>query len=328
MNQRRRLLAFLAFTPAAAWPQPAAGQYRIALLSAGFSPSDKSHPSWPAFFDRMRALGYEEGRNVTYDMRNAAGTSEQVPKMARELVAGRPHLIVVTGSTEAVAVSEVTSSIPIVMMHGSYDPVRLGLAASLARPGRNLTGMISTIDGFSEKALELLIEAIPTAKRISVLGNPSAAHYPEFRKELERVAAAKGIALLPTAEAARPEELEAAFGRIVKERPQAAMIHHDALFWIHRRRIIAFAAQTRLPVMYRFTEDVEAGGLMAFATEYRALYARAPVFVDKILKGAKPGDIPIEQPTRFGLWINLKTARELGLKIPSAVLARAERVIE
>ena len=328
MLSRRSALALLAFAPAIAWPQPATGQHRIAVLSAGASPKEKGHPNWPTFFARMGELGYVEGRNVTYDVRNAAGASAQLSKLAHELVAGKPDLIVVTGSSEAVAVSKATAIIPIVMMHGSYDPVRQGLAASFARPGRNLTGMISTIDGFSEKALELLTEAIPSARRISVLANPRASHYPDFRRELERAAAGKGIALLPTAEATRPEELEAAFDRIAKERPQAAVIHHDALFWVQRGRIIAFAAQARLPVMYRFTEDVEAGGLMAYATEYRALYARAPVFVDKILKGARPGDIPIEQPTRFGLWINQKTARALGITFPQTVLTRAERVIE
>ena len=161
-----------------------------------------------------------------------------------------------------------------------------------------------------------------------MLGNPTQPNYADVRQELERVAADKGVTLLPTFEARRPEEVEPALDRIAKDKPQALMVLVHALFVLHRKRIVAFAAQAKVPAMHGFTEDVEAGGLMAFAVETRTLYARAPVFVDKILKGAKPGDIPIEQPTRFGLWINLKTARALGVTIPPAVLVRAERVIE
>ncbi|HEY8265961.1 MAG TPA: ABC transporter substrate-binding protein, partial [Steroidobacteraceae bacterium] len=245
-----------------------------------------------------------------------------------ELVAARPQLIVVTGTSEAVAAARATTTIPIVMIHGSYDPVELGLAQSLARPGRNLTGMISTIPGFSAKALEFLIEVLPNAKRIGVLANPAASHFVAFMKELEGVAAAKRITLLPISEAKGPREIDAALAAIAAAKPQAMIVHHDALFFIQRQRIIDFCARARLPAMYRFTEDVEAGGLMSYAAQYRELYARAAIFVEKILKGSKPGDIPIEQPTRFGLWINLKTAEVLGLRIPQAVLLRADRVIE
>jgi putative ABC transport system substrate-binding protein len=275
----------------------------------------------------MRKLGYEEGRNVVYEMRYAEGTPARFPQLARELIATGVELIVVTGATEAVVVSQATTTIPIVAIHVG-DPVGLGLAASLARPGRNLTGSTLTIPGFSAKALELLIEAFPSARRIGVLGNPTQVNYADQRQELERVTADKGVTLLPTSGATRPEELESALDRIAKDKPQAMIVLAHALFLLHRKRVIAFAAQAKVPAMFGFTEDAEAGGLMAYAVETRTLYARAPVFVDKILKGAKPGDIPIEQPTRFGLWINLKTARALGVTIPPAVLARADRVIE
>ena len=208
------------------------------------------------------------------------------------------------------------------------DPVELGLAASLARPGRNLTGSTLHIPGFTAKALELLIEAFPNARRIAVLGNPTQPNYADDRQSLERVAASKGVTLLPTSEATRPEELEPALDRIAKDKPQAMVVLIAALFLLNRKRVIAFAAQAGVPTMYPSTEDVEAGGLMGFAVELRVLYARAPVFVDKILKGAKPGDLRIEQPTRFGLWLNLKTAKALGLKIPQSLLIRADRVIE
>jgi putative ABC transport system substrate-binding protein len=327
MNLRRRLLAFLAFAPAAAWAQPAPGVHRIGTLSGGFSPKSKDQQFWPTFFEAMRKLGYEDGRNVVYEMRYAEGTPARFPQLARELIATGVQLIVVTGATEAVVLSRETSTIPIVAIHVA-DPVALGLAASLARPGRNLTGSTLSIPGFNAKALELLIEAVPHAKRIGVLGNPTQVNYADQRQELERVAANKGVTLLPTVGATRPEELESALDRMANDKPHAMMVLVAALFQLHRQRVIAFAAQAKVPTMYGWTGDVEAGGLLAFAVETRALFARAPVFIDKILKGAKPGDIPIEQPTRFGLWINLKTAKALGLKIPQTVLLRADQVIE
>ena len=297
------------------------------MLSGGDSPKAKEQANWPTFFAGMRELGYEEGRNVVYEFRYAEGTPARFPQLARELVASGVQLIVLTGATEAVAAMRATATIPIVTILAS-DPVELGLAVSLARPGRNLTGSTGSIPGFSAKALELLIEAFPKAKRIGVLGNPTQPNYADQRQELERVAADKRVTLLPTSGATRPEELESALERVAKDKPQVMMVLGHALFTIHRQRVIAFAAQARVPAMYAWTDHVEAGGLMAYAVETPVLYARAPVFVDKILKGAKPGDIPIERPTRFGLWINLKTAKALGLGIPQSLLIRADRVIE
>jgi len=327
MLSRRDVLAYLATLPAIAWAQPTPGMHRIGVLSAGYSPRAKDHPNFPTFFAAMRKLGYDEGRNVVYEVRNAGGTTARLPHLARELIASGVQLVVVTGSSEANAMFRVTATLPIVMIHAT-DPVELGFAVSLARPGRNLTGLISTTAGFSAKALALLLEAVPHAKQIGVLGNPGHVSYADYRKEMEQYAEEKRITLLPTTNASRPEELDSAFQRVLADKPHALIVQPDALFFVHRQRIIAFAAQSKLPVMYRFTEDVEAGGLMAFATQYRDLYARAPVFVDKILKGAKPGEIPIEQPTRFGLWVNLNTARALGFTFPPTVLARADRVIE
>ena len=329
VRRRQFLIAAgaLLAAPLAAEAQPSPGVHRIGTLSGGVSPKAKEQRIWPAFFAAMRKLGYEEGRNVVYEMRYAEGTPARFPQLARELIASGVNLIVCTGATEAVVLSRATSTIPIVAIHVA-DPVGLGVAESLARPGRNLTGSTLSIPGFSAKALELLIEAFPNAKRIGVLGNPTQVNYADQRQELERVAAIKGVTLLPTCEATRPEELESALNRMAKDKPDAMVVLAHALFLIHRQRVIAFAAQAKLPAMYGFTEDAEAGGLMAFAVETRTLYARAPVFVDKILKGAKPGDIPIEQPTHFGLWLNLKTARALGVKFPPVILTRADRVIE
>jgi hypothetical protein len=229
MNLRRRLLAFLVVAPAAAWAQPAAGIHRIGTLSGGFSPKAKEQEIWPVFFEGMRKLGYEEGRNVVYEFRYAEGSPARFPQLASELVATGVQLIVVTGSTEAVAASRATATVPIVAIHAT-DPVELGLAVNLARPGRNLTGSTLTMPGFAAKSLELLTEAFPNAKRISVLGNPTQPNYADFRQELERVAADKAITLLPTSEAKRPEELEAALDRIAKEKPQAMLVLVHALF--------------------------------------------------------------------------------------------------
>jgi putative tryptophan/tyrosine transport system substrate-binding protein len=325
MNPRRRQLALFALVPAAAWSQPAAGVHRIGVLSGGFNP--KESKSWQNFFDGMRKLGYEEGRNVVYEVRYSEGVPARFPQLARELVAAGVELIVVTGSSEAVAAGGATATIPIVAILVG-DPVELGLAVSLARPGRNLTGSTLRIPGFTAKALELLIEALPNARRIGVLANPTQPNYADDRRDLERVAADKGVMLLPTSEARRPEEIESALDRVTKDKPQALVVLAHAMFILNRQRILDFAAQAKLPTMHPYTEDVEAGGLMSFAVETRSLYARAPVFVDKILRGTKAGDIPIEQPTRFGLWVNLTTARALGAQQHGLRDRDAERVIE
>ena len=307
------------------WAQPAPGVHAIGLLSGGTDP--RINRNWAEFFSSMRGLGYEEGRNVSYDIRYADGSPDRLPQLARDVVAAKPRLIVTSGGAEAVAARQATAVIPIVMVQAG-DPVGLGLAASLARPGGNVTGLTNRIPGFLEKALSLLCDAIPSAKRIGVLGNPDYPSYVEHRHELDRAAASRNVVLLPTAEARRPADLAAAFERLAQDRPQALMVLPDVLFFVRRREVIDFAAQSKLPAMYGFTEDAEAGGLMAFATVYRDLHSRAPVFVDRILKGANPAEMPIEQPTRFGLWLNLKTAKVLGITIPQSVLLRADRVID
>ena len=173
-----------------------------------------------------------------------------------------------------------------------------------------------------------MVEAYASAKRIAVLANPSAASYKDFRREQEHAAASVGVDLLPMAAATRPNELAASFANIIQHRAQAMLVINDVLFFVHRQRVIEFAAKARLPVMYCFTEDVEAGGLMAYAVNYRDLYIRVPIFVDKILKGARPGDIAIEQPTRYELQLNLKTAKALGIKFAQSILLQATKMME
>ena len=326
MISRRNALAFLSLAPAIGWAQPAPGMHRIGVLTGGDKP-DPDGRNFSALLENMRKLGYEEGRNIKYEYRYAEGVPARFTRLAKELVQSGVRLILVSGSTEAVAAAKATSTIPIVAVHIG-DPVELGLATSLARPGRNLTGSTLRVPGYAAKQMELLIEAFPKARRISILGNPAQPNFVDDRKLMESVAAKKGVSLLPTSEATRPEELDTAFQRVLDQQPDALIVPSLALFLLHRERITTFAEKAKLPALYTWIEDVESGGLMAFGVDTRALYARAPVFIDKILKGAKPGEIPIEQPTRFGLWLNMKAARTLGVTFPRTILARGEPIIE
>jgi len=297
---------------------------RIGVLSGG---GLQGNTNWDAFYSSMRGMGYVEGRDVVYERRAAQGEPERLPRLARELVATNPRLIVTTGGWEVIAARQATTRIPIVMIFGT-DPVGTGVADSLARPGGNVTGLTRSIPGFYEKSVELLSQALPSAKRIGVLENSGSLAYPPYRRELEHGAAKLGLILLPSADARKPEDLQPAFRKLERQQPDAMFVHSDVLFFTQRNSVVRFAADTAIPAMYGFTEDVEAGGLMSFAVQLRDLYVRAPVFIDKILKGEKPADIPIEQPTRVGLWINLATARALRLTIPAALLLQAEKVIQ
>jgi putative ABC transport system substrate-binding protein len=300
--------------------------HRIGTLTGGTGPDPKGR-NFPAFLESMRKLGYEEGRNVVYEHRFAQGAPARFPQLARELVESKVRLILVTGSTEAVAAARATPTIPIVAVHVG-DPVELRLAASLARPGRNVTGMTIRVPGYPAKQMELLVEAFPKARRISILGNPAQPNFTDDRKLMEGVAAKKGVSLLPTSEATRPEEIDVALQRVLGQRPDALIVPSLALFLLKRDQITAFAERAKLPALYTWIEEVESGGLIAYGVDVRALWGRAPVFIDKILKGEKPGDIPIEQPTRYGVWLNMKTARAIGVKFPPTILARGEALIE
>lgn len=326
--QRRKLILGIAALgalapPFEAWSQRVAAK-RIGMLSGG---DLQGTPNWDAFYENMRSLGYVEGRDVIYDRQAAAGEPQRLPQMARELVARKPDLLVTTGASEALAARAATSTIPIVMMFGG-DPVGAGLAVSLAHPGGNVTGLTRFIPGFIAKSVEMLHDALPLAKRIAVLENPLAPTYTQYHQELVRAAASLGLTLMPPASASRPEDLEVAFTKIEQQQPDALFVTSDVLFYTQRARIVQFVVRRQLPSLHSFTEDVDAGGLMAYAVEFRELYERAPIFIDKIFKGTPPAELPIELPTRIGLWVNLKTARTLGLKIPQSVLLRAVKTIE
>ena len=277
------------------------------------------------FREGLRDLGYVEERNLSIEYRWAEGKYERFPALIAELIALKVDVIVTAGTAASLAVKKATTSIPLVTIVG--DPVAVGLIASLARPGGNITGL-STITGELEgKRLELLREVVPKLSSIAVLWNPANAFLVGAEKDVQ--AAAQVLRMRVQSLPVRaPEEFDNAFAAIVRERPGALLVLADRLFLHNRARIVDFGAKHRLPGVYTHRELVEAGGLMSFGPSYAGMHRRAAYYVDKILKGAKPADLPVEQPTKFELVINLKPAKAFGLTIPQSVLLRATEVIE
>jgi putative tryptophan/tyrosine transport system substrate-binding protein len=311
--------------PLAAGAQQAGKVYRIAYLSA---PTRESvEQVLQAFLRTLRELGWVEGQNLIIEYRWAEGKIERLPALAAELVQLKVDVIVAPAGSAALAAKNATSSIPIVMIFPA-DPVELRLIASLARPGGNVTGTTSTpgpeIFG---KQLQFLKETIPNATRVAVLWNPADPRVAPRMNELE-VSARTLHFHLQHMEARGPEEFDSAFAAMARERAEALLVSRGATFLAHRTRIAELAAKGRLPTMYSYRENVEAGGLMAYAVNMTDFIGRAALYVDKILKGAKPADLPVEQPTKFALIINLKAAKALGLTIPQSLLLRADEVIQ
>ena len=299
---------------------------RIGVLMPGTGPRADARILEP-FRRGMRDLGWVEGKNILIEYRWAEGRSERIPELVAELVRLNVDVIF-AGSTEiTVAARQATSTIPIVMATAG-DPVTLGLVASLARPGGNVTGLSFSVglEHFA-KQLELLKEVVPSVRRVAVLFNPE---NPSHRPAVERVGdAARSVGVrLQVLEARTPDDFERAFAAMARAHAEALLVLPDAMHLYHRLRLQGFVARSRLPAIYSFPQHVEAGGLMSYATDIRDNFRRAAGYVDKILKGAKPADMPVEQPTKFELAINLKTAKALALTIPPALLARADQVIE
>ena len=332
---RRIVLAVaLAFSvllaPLAADAQQAAGKvYRIGFLSVLGAPT----PSTPAgvleaFRQGLRELGWVEGQNIVIDYRFAEGRFDRLPDLAAELVRLKVDIIVAVATQGVAAAKNATETIPIVMISGSADPVGLGFIASLARPGGNVTGLSYSVGPeILGKGLELLMEIVPKVRRVAILSNPASPVQPLFIREVKVAARSLGVQL-QLLEARGPNEFDGAFAAMAKERVGALLVVADSIFILHRTRLADLAARSRLPAAYGGRENVEAGGLMSYGPSVRDLFRRAATFVDKILKGAKPADLPVEQPTKFELVINLKTAKALGLTIPPSVLIRADEVIQ
>jgi putative ABC transport system substrate-binding protein len=274
----------------------------------------------------LRDLGWIEGRNLAFELRFAEGKLDRLPQLAAELVRAKVDVIVTGSNPGALAAKTATTAIPIVMVT-TGDPVQGGLVTSLARPGGNITGVTALGQALNAKRLELLKEAVPSVKRVAVLTNPASPYTEPFLQESGAAAQALGIEVR-VLEARESDDLEKAFEAITNVHAEALMVLADVLFLTHRRRIVELAVKNRLPTIYGERGSVQAGGLMFYGASLPDMYRRAATYVDKILKGAKPADLPVEQPTKFALVINLKTAKALGIDIPPTLLARTDEVIE
>ena len=282
-----------------------------------------------AFRQGLRDLGYVEGRNVVIEYRDAEGKHERLPALAAELVALKVDVIVAPPTPAALAAKQVTKTIPIVFAAVS-DPVSSGLVTSLARPGGNVTGLSDLTPELVGKCLEQLKQAVPGVSRAAVLWQPGAfgeRTEKDLLKAAEVAARALGVRL-QFVEARGPDDFDRAFSKMTSARADALTVLPTAMFVSERRRLVDLAAKNRLPTVFPYRESVDAGGLMSYGPNLADMYRRAATYVDKILKGAKPGDLPVEQPTKFELDINAKTAKALSLTIPQSVLLRADQVIQ
>ena len=313
--------------PLAADAQQAAKNTRIGYLAINLAANPHLHE---AFRQGLRDLGYVEGRNVVIEYRDAEGKVERLPALAAELVALKVDVIVVGGSTvAALAAKQATRTLPIVFASAG-DPVGSGLVTSLARPGGNVTGLSNLTSELVGKRLELLTQAVPGVSQVAVLRLPGALGERTAKDMLtgaEVAARALGVRL-QFVEARGPDEFDRAFSDMTRARAGALTVLPSNMFLREHRRLVDLAAKNRLPAVYFSRDFVDAGGLMSYGANGPDLYRRAATSVDKILKGAKPGDLPVEQPTKFELAINLKTARTLGLTLPPGLIARADQVIE
>ena len=306
--------------PLAAGAQQAGRIPRIGILRPG-SPPD---PLVEAFRQGLHELGYAEGRNISIEYRWAEGRDERLPSLAADLV--RLQVDVIVAGAAAMAAKQATKDIPIVMPLGFSDPVKVGLVASLGRPGGNVTGLTSLSEELPGKWMELIKETLPRVSRVAVLWDPVG---DPNQVRVSELAARSLDVRLQVLKVGRPDGIDGAFIGAKENHAGALIVLGSPIFYAHRPRLIELAARHRLPTIYPQREFVAgSGGLMSYGADYRDQFRRAATYVDKILKGAKPADLPIEQPTKFELVINLKTAKALGLTIPPSVLGRADQVIE
>lgn len=325
--ERRSFVAGMAFVlaiPLVAWAQPAGKVYRVGVLV--LAPLAARPQQWEAFRQGMRDHGYVQGQNVVLDFRSAEGKPERLAGLVAEMIQANMDVIVVSGTESAQTAQKTTKTIPIVMANVG-DPVGAGLVASLARPGGNVTGLSLLATELSAKRLELLKEILPGVTRVAVLWNPNNASVAlKFR---ETAGAARVLGLqLQSLEARNRGDLETQFHAATRARADALVTADDQFLSSQRTLIADLAVRHRLPVMSEFREFAEVGGLCSYGPSLTDLARRAASYVDRILKGARPEDLPVEQPTQFELSINLRTARELGLTVPASVLLRADKLIE
>jgi ABC-type uncharacterized transport system substrate-binding protein len=315
------LIIGLALAPILLDAQPSDKTYRIGVLER--TPPVTNTANLDGFRQGLRALGYVEGKNLVIDYRSADGHDDRFPELAAELAQLKVDLIVTRGTPAALAAKRATASIPVVIT-GVGDPVGQGIIASLARPGGNVTGLSATVTEIYPKRVEILRELVPKATRIAALFNMGNPAIPRQWKEVETAAKALGVQAL-LIDARRVEDLRPAFDT-ARQSADAIVVGLETLTLAHAPLIVELAAKHRLPAMYASTEFV--GGLASYGVNYPDHYRRAATFADKIFKGAKPADLPVEQPTKLELVINIKTARALGLMIPRTVLLQADQVVE
>ena len=329
MISRRRFITgvVLAVTPLGATAsaqeykaQQAGKTWRVGILAT-------ANPRvYDNLVDELQKLGYVDGKNVSLEIRSAEGHVERLPALAADLVRAGVDVIVAAGGEAPLrAARQATTAIPVVIVAIDYDPLALGFVASLARPGGNVTGVFLQQLELIPKRLELLKTALPKLTRLAILWDPSAAD--QF-KAADAASRSFGLQVQSLEVRNPPDGLRGAFATAAKSRPDALLVVTSASFYRDRTQIAEFAVKSRLPAMYTLREFAEAGGLMSYGTNLPDMFRRAATYVDKILKGAKPAGLPMEQPTKFGLVINLKTAKALGLTIPPSLLLRADQVIE
>ena len=304
--------------PLAAEAQPSTTIPRIGLLADA--------TSWEPLRLGLRDLGYVEGKSIALEERSSQGRSERFSDLASELVRLNVNIIVTWGTPATLAAKQATTTIPIVMASAG-DPVSSGLVSSLAHPGGNVTGLTVLGPGLAAKRLDLLKEAVPNMSRVAFLWNPANPDQKSSFNEVQAGARALGVTL-QSVEARSREELEQALAMLKQSRPSALLMTADGVHQRYIGRIVAFTSETRLPAMYQLKEAVDRGGLMSYGASLPNLGRLTASYVDKILKGAKPSDLPVEQPTKFELVINLKTAKTLGLTIPQSLLVRADEIIQ
>jgi putative ABC transport system substrate-binding protein len=329
MNRRNAVIALisLGFASLATQAEQLSKVRRVGYL-AGRSRSTASNPDvyYDAFVQGMRELGYSEGKNLVIEWRFAEGNVERLPMLAAELIALNVEVIATHGTPQTQALMRATNSIPIVFT-AVGDPVGIGLVGSLARPEGNVTGLSNIAGDIGPKQIQLLKEMIPKLSRVALLVNPGNASHISIVRTIKSAAQKLGISILVVS-ASTPADIDRGFDSMSRNRSTAAIVAGDAFFVGQQSRIVQLATTHRIPSMFEFREDAVAGGLLSYGRSQTDMYRQGATYVDKILKGAKPKELPIEQPTRFDLVINRKTANALGLTIPHSLLMRADEVIE